>query len=443
MRRFSVNKKIYIYTLGCPKNDADSEAMADVLSKNGFDLCFETEQADIVLINTCCFVNDAKEESVNAILSACEMKKENPNLKIAVCGCLAQRYANELKEEIPEVDFFIGTGEIANIAEILSSNDSVILNDINSPIDETGRLPLYEASYAYVKISEGCDKNCTYCIIPKLKGKHRSRKIEDILSEVEYLANEEGRSEIIFVAQDTGAYGTDLYGKRMLSELIFKTAEIQGVKWIRLLYVYPEEVDDNLIYAYKNCDKLLKYIDIPLQHINDRILKLMNRRTSREDIENLINRLRNEVENIAIRSSFIAGFAGESEEDVEELADFLKKARLSRAGVFAYSLEEGTPAEKMSGHISEEEKIKRRDYLMQTQMEVSSEVLSSFVGKKLEVVIEAMEEEGLFSARSYLDSPDIDGIVYVYSDEMLEPNQYYKVKITDSTEYDLWGEVIL
>lgn len=437
-----MNKKIYIHTLGCPKNDADSEAMANVLENDGFELCFEPELADIILINTCCFVNDAKEESVEAILSACELKENNPSLKVAVCGCLAQRYAEELKEEIPEADYFIGTGEIANIAKILTSDKPVYLNDINAPIDEAGRLTLYDAPYAYVKISEGCDKNCTYCIIPKLKGKHRSRKMEDILAEVETLANEEGRSEIIFVAQDTGTYGTDLYGKRMLGELILKAAEIEGVKWIRLLYVYPEEVDDELIYAYKNCDKLLKYIDIPLQHINDRILKLMNRRTSRADIEALIKKLRDEVPEIAIRSSFIAGFATETEEEVEELAEFLREAKLTRAGVFAYSLEEGTPAEKMSGHIPEEEKIRRRDMLMETQMEVSSEVLSSFVGKTLEVLIESMEEDGLFGGRSYLDSPDIDGIVYAYSNDVLEMNEYYKVKITDSTEYDLWGEVI-
>ncbi len=436
-----MNKKIYIHTLGCPKNDADSEGMANILTNDGFEIIFEPEEADIILINTCCFVNDAKEESVEAILSACEMKKENPSLKVAICGCLAQRYSSELKDEIPEVDYFIGTGEIAKINKILASSEKININDINSPIEEMGRETLYDASYAYVKISEGCDKHCTYCIIPKLKGAHRSRKMEDILKEVEHLSKEEGRSEIILVAQDTGAYGMDLYKKRMLSELIKKIAEILHVHWIRLLYVYPEEVDDALVETFKSCEKLLNYIDIPLQHINDRMLKLMNRRTCKNDILNLINKLRGQVPDIAIRSSFIAGFCTETDEDINELEEFLKNASLTRAGVFAYSREEGTPADEMGGHIDEEVKKSRRDRLMQTQMEVSEKVLSGFVGKTLEVVIEGMEDDGLFCGRSYLDSPDIDGTVYVYSDKMLELNEYYMVEITDSTEYDLWGNV--
>lgn len=433
------NKKVYVYTLGCPKNEADSEGIMGLLNKKGFEICFEAEEADVIVINTCAFVNDAKEESVEAVLEACEIKSGKPDIKIVVCGCLAQRYANELAEEIPEVDYFIGTGDFHKVADILSEDecDKIHLGSIDEPVHEMPRITDEYTSYAYVKISEGCDKHCTYCIIPKLKGRHRSRPINEIVKEVQYLANE-GKTEIILVAQDTAAYGTDLYGERKLSELINKIAEIDKVHWIRLLYVYPEEVDENLISVYQNCDKLVKYIDIPLQHVNNRILKKMNRKTSKSEIEALINKLREKIPNIAIRSTFITGFPSESEEDVAELDDFLEKTMLTRAGVFAYSKEENTPAAEMPEQIDEEEKILRRDRLMQTQMQVSEKLLSEFVGKSLEVVIEG-EEDGLYVARSYMDSPDIDGVVYINTKEELEYYEYYNVRITDSTEYDLWG----
>lgn len=433
------NKKVYVYTLGCPKNEADSEGIMGLLSEKGFEICFEAEEADVIVINTCAFVNDAKEESVEAVLEACEIKSGKPDTEIVVCGCLAQRYASELAEEIPEVDYFIGTGDFHKVADILSEDecDKIHLGSIDEPVHEMPRLTDEYTSYAYVKISEGCDKHCTYCIIPKLKGRHRSRPIDEIVKEVKYLASE-GKTEIILVAQDTAAYGTDLYGERKLSELINKIAEIDKVHWIRLLYVYPEEVDEKLISVYRNCDKLVKYIDIPLQHVNDRILKKMNRKTSKSEIEALINKLREEIPNIAIRSTFITGFPSENEEDVAELDEFLEKAKLTRAGVFAYSKEENTPAAEMPEQIDEEEKILRRDRLMQTQMQVSEKLLSEFVGKSLEVVIEG-EEDGLYVARSYMDSPDIDGVVYINTEEELEYYEYYNVKITDSTEYDLWG----
>lgn len=434
-----MNKSVYLYTLGCPKNEADSEGMAALLQNKGFDICRDALEADVILINTCAFVNDAKEESVEAILEACEIKAGNPNIKIGVFGCLAQRYAKELSEEIPEVDYFIGTGSFHKIPDILweSCSEKIHLGSIDEAHHEMPRLTDEYTSYAYVKISEGCDKHCTYCIIPKLKGKHRSRNMQDIISEVKYLS-EEGKTEIILVAQDTAAYGTDLYGCRKLAELIEEIAKIEKIHWIRLLYVYPEEVDENLIRVYKECDKLVKYIDIPLQHVNNRILKKMNRRTTKEDIINLINTLRENIPDIAIRSSFITGFATESREETEELREFLEEMRLTRAGVFAYSLEEDTPAFEMQGHIDEEEKIYRRDMLMETQMEVSEKLLSEFVGKTLNVVIEG-EENGLYVGRSYMDSPDIDGTVYINSEKELEYYEYYDVKITDSTEYDLWG----
>ncbi|MBO4361079.1 MAG: 30S ribosomal protein S12 methylthiotransferase RimO [Eubacteriaceae bacterium] len=434
------NKTVYIHTLGCPKNEADSEYIAALLDERGFIPVSDPEEADIVLINTCAFVDDAKEESVEAILEACAMKEDRKELKIGVFGCLAQRYAHELKKEIPEADWFIGTGSFNDIADIISrEKEGIFLGDIDTPQGEFGRLVEYDTPYAYVKISEGCEKNCTYCIIPKLKGAHRSRRMEDILEEVRFLTEEEGKSEIILVAQDTAYYGTDLYGKRMISSLIRQIAGIEGVRWIRLLYVYPEEVDDELIETYRECEKLVKYIDIPLQHINDRILRRMNRRTSSEEIRKLIGTLRSAVPGIAIRSSFITGFPGESPEEVKELCDFLREEKLTRAGVFCYSCEEGTPAAVMPDQIPQEVKEERRDMLMEAQMEVSEEILSGFVGRTLTVLIED-EEEGLYTGRSYLDSPEIDGAVYVKSDKELEFNRYYEVLITDSTEYDLWGE---
>ena len=435
------SKTVYIHTLGCPKNEADSEYIASLLDERGFVLVSDPQEADIVLINTCAFVDDAKEESVEAILEACAMKEDRKDLKIGVFGCLAQRYARELKKEIPEADWFIGTGSFNDIADIISEESGgIFLGDIDTPQGEFGRLVEYDTPYAYVKISEGCEKHCTYCIIPKLKGSHRSRRMEDILSEVSILAEEEGKSEIILVAQDTAYYGIDLYGKRMISELIRRIAEIGGVEWIRLLYVYPEEVDDELIETFVSCGKLVKYIDIPLQHINDRILKRMNRRTDSAAIRELIAKLRKAVPDIAIRSSFITGFPGESDEEAQELCSFLREAHLTRAGVFCYSCEEGTPAAQMEEQIPQEVKEERRDMLMQAQMEVSEEILSGFVGRTLRVLIED-EEEGFYVGRSYLDSPEIDGAVYVKSDKELEFNEYYEVLITDSTEYDLWGVI--
>lgn len=435
-------KSVYIHTLGCPKNTSDSDNMAYELKKAGYGFVYDALEADVIIINTCCFINDAKEESVDAILAACEIKKEKPETMIVVSGCLAQRYAEELKDELPEVDKFIGTFRFCDIADILGDADnSIEISGLNDPLEETGRLSEDENAYAYVKISEGCDKHCTYCIIPKIKGKHRSRRQEDILKEITLLCDEYDKKEIILIAQDTAEYGTDLYGKRMLSQLIRSIAEIDKVEQIRLLYVYPEGIDDELIATFKECDKLVKYIDIPLQHINDRILKLMNRRTTTSEIYAIIKKLRENIPDIAIRSTFITGFPSETEAEIEELVEFLKNTRLTRAGVFAYSREEDTPAFDMSGQIDEEEKLRRRELVMQIQQEVSESILEEFVGKPLTVLIEEYCEEGLWCGRCYLDSPEIDGCVYVHSDEELELNAYYEVIITDSMQYDLEGRI--
>ncbi len=437
-----IERTVYIHTLGCPKNTSDSENMAYELELKGYSFVYDALLADIIVINTCCFINDAKEESVDAILAACEIKKDRPSVVIVVAGCLAQRYAQEIKDELPEVDYFIGTSRFADIADIIDKNNRIDASQVNAPLKETGRIPFDDFPYAYVKISEGCDKHCTYCIIPKIKGSHRSRKEEDILNEVKLLCQNNNKKEIILIAQDTGNYGTDLYAKHMLSSLIRKIAQINEVEVIRLLYVYPEEIDDELIQTFKECDKLAKYIDIPLQHVNDRILKLMNRRTSKSDIYAIINKLRTNIPDIAIRSTFITGFPSETDEDVKELDDFIKEVKLTRAGVFAYSREEDTPAYNMPCQIDEEEKLARRDMIMLSQQEISEEIMASFVGKTMRVIVEEFCEDNLWCARSYLDAPDIDGVVYVYSDKELEINTYYNVKITDSMQYDLEGTVI-
>lgn len=430
--------KILFVTLGCPKNTVDSENMAYLLSEKGYEITDDPMLADAVIINTCGFIHDAKEESVETIMQAVMLKKERSELRIIVTGCLAQRYAQELENEIPEVDLFVGTGNFYEIAETLERSEKIQLGDIDAPIEETGRVLTTPAYYAYLKLAEGCDKHCTYCIIPKIRGKQRSRKMEDILQEAQRLADS-GVKELILIAQDTGEYGTDLYGERKLSELLVKLDRISGLNWIRLLYVYPETIDDALIDVMANAKKILHYIDIPFQHISDRVLKRMGRLTDSSAINHLIDRLRIRIPDIVIRSTFIVGFPQETKEDVSELADFLRSARLDRVGIFRYSKEEGTPAAEMSGQISETEKQCRYDELMAIQEAVSDSILEQYRGCTMETVIEEEAEEGVYCGRTRIDAPEIDGVIYVYSDSPLEIGEFYPVTVEDSMEYDLIG----
>ncbi len=432
--------KVYFFTLGCDKNTVDSENMSYIMDEGGFEVVYDMEESDMIVINTCAFINDAKEQSVDAIMQAVYYKQQNPGYKIIVTGCLAQRYSEELMLEIPEIDHIIGTGQLYNIAQLVKRGVTCDTSDINSPIAETGRILSTPEHYAYVKIAEGCNKRCSYCIIPALRGKQRSREMEDIIDEVIQIT-EGGVREIILVAQDTGEYGTDLYKKRMLPELLRKLNEIPSLEWIRLMYVYPETVSDELVLAMKECEKVLHYIDIPLQHVNDRVLKLMNRHTSKAEIISLIEKLRAAMPDMAIRSTFITGFPTETDIEVDELAEFFRDYRLDRVGVFPYSLEEGTKAATMDGQIDDDEKVRRFEYLMEVLEKISDEKLAERIDTEILAIIEEMENEGVYSARSYLDCPEIDGCVYVYTDEELNSGDIVKVYIEDSMEYDLIGRL--
>ncbi len=441
-------KKIYMHSLGCSKNLVDSEHMIGILEKKGFTKTIYADKADYIIINTCSFISEAQQESVDAILSAAEIKNEaNKNAKIIVTGCLAQRFGEELAKEIPEVSIIIGTGGFEKIDEYIEKyeNSKSLIVDTKTQLLDEENLPrntLTESWYAYLKIAEGCSNNCTYCVIPSLRGPYKSRKIEKIVEEAKDLAKQ-GAKEIIIIAQDTSKYGLDLYGERKLHEVIEKVSEIEGIEWIRIHYLYPEDIYDELINEFKNNKKLLKYFDIPLQHINDRILKRMHRNTNRKQIAELINKIRTEVEGAVIRTSLITGFPGETPEEHEELMKFLHEYKLDRVGIFKYSREEDTPAYRLPDQIDEEVKEQRHDELMELQLGISYENNLSKIDRTYDVLIEEKDVENIWVGRTYMDSIDIDGCVYVTSDEELELGSIYKVKINDALEYDLMGDVII
>lgn len=440
-------KKIYMHSLGCSKNLVDSEHMIGILRKKGFETTEYADKADYIIINTCSFINDAQQESVDAILSAAEIKKEaNNDAKIIVTGCLAQRFGEELGKEIPEVDIIVGTSGFEKINEYIEKYESskeLIVDTSMQDLDEENlpRNSLTESWYAYLKIAEGCSNHCTYCVIPKLRGPYKSRRIEKIVEDAKDLAAH-GAKEIIIIAQDTSKYGLDLYGEKKLHEVIQRVSEIEGVEWIRIHYLYPEDIYDELINEFKNNDKLLKYFDIPLQHINDRILKRMNRNTNKQQIVDLINKIRNEVEGAVIRTSLITGFPGETEQEHEELMLFLNEYKLDRVGIFKYSREEDTPSYKLPEQIEDEVKEQRQGELMELQQGISYENNLAKIGNVYDVLIEEKDVENIWVGRTYMDSIDIDGCVYVTSDEDLDLGNIYKVKINDALEYDLMGDIL-
>lgn len=441
-------KKIYMHSLGCSKNLVDSEHMIGILEKKGFKTTDYADKADYIIINTCSFISDAQQESVDAILSAADIKNEvNNKAKIIVTGCLAQRFGDELAKEIPEVDIIVGTSGFEKIDEYIEKYEDkkqLVVETNMQELDEENlpRNTLTEKWYAYLKIAEGCSNNCTYCVIPRLRGPYKSRRIEKIVEDASNLAKQ-GAKEIIIIAQDTSKYGLDLYGERRLHEVIQRVSEIEGVEWIRIHYLYPEDIYDELIDEFKHNDKLLKYFDIPLQHINDRILKRMHRNTNRKQIIDLINKIRNEVKGAVIRTSLITGFPGETQEEHEELMMFLNEYKLDRVGIFKYSREEDTPAYRLPDQIDEEIKEQRHDELMELQQGISYENSLAKIGSTYDVLIEEKDVENIWVGRTYMDSIDIDGVVYVTSDEDLELGSIYKVKINDALEYDLMGDVIL
>lgn len=440
-------KKIYMHSLGCSKNLVDSENMLGLLTKKGFKVTDFADKADYIIINTCSFINDAQQESVNAILSAADIKNNiNKKAKIIVAGCLSQRFGEELGKEIPEVDIIVGTGGFEKINEYIEEYEKnkkqVIDTNLELDIDrDIPRETLTEAWYAYLKIGEGCSNNCTYCVIPQLRGPYKSRKLESIVEEAKILA-QKGAKEIIIIAQDTSKYGLDIYGERKLHEVIRRISAIEGIRWIRVHYLYPEDIYDDLISEFKNNPKLVKYFDIPLQHISDRILRRMNRKTNRKQIIDLINKIRDQVPGAVIRTSLITGFPGESDQDHLELKDFLEEYRLDRVGVFKYSREDHTPAYKMPDQIDEEVKELRQNELMEIQQAISYENNLLKIGKTYDVLIEEKDVENIYVGRTYMDSFEIDGCVYVTSDEDLLLGNFYKVKINDALEYDLMGDVV-
>lgn len=436
--------KILFISLGCDKNLADSEEMLGLLTARGHEIVDDETLADAIVINTCCFIKDAKEESVETILEMAEYKKSGSCHALVVTGCMAQRYQKEIIEEVPEVDAVLGTTSYGDIVkaleEAVAGNHFEEFRDIDY-LPDTGskRVLTTGGHFGYLKIAEGCDKHCTYCIIPKLRGKFRSVPMERLIAQAEDMA-EQGVKELILVAQETTVYGKDLYGKKSLHILLKKLCEIKGIRWIRVLYCYPEEIYDELIETIRDEKKICHYLDIPIQHASDRILKRMGRRTSKQELIDIVGKLRKEIPDIVLRTTLITGFPGESEEDHEELKEFVDEMEFDRLGVFTYSLEENTPAAEMADQVPEEVKEERRDELMELQQEISYDKGQDRIGQELLVMIEGkVADESAYIGRTYGDAPKVDGYIFVQTGELLMTGDFAKVRVTGALEYDLIG----
>lgn len=435
---------ILFISLGCDKNLVDSEVMLGLLDKKGYQIVDSEEDADIIVVNTCCFIHDAKEESIQTILEMAEYKKEGKLKALIVTGCLAQRYQQEIIDEIPEVDAVLGTTSYDHIVEAveeaLAGNGHVVLEDVDAlPDVKEKRLVTTGGHYAYMKIAEGCDKHCTYCIIPKLRGNYRSVPMEKLLAEAKDLADQ-GVKELILVAQETTVYGKDLYGEKSLHKLLRELCKISGIQWIRILYCYPEEIYDELIETIRDEKKICHYLDIPIQHASDRILKRMGRRTSKQELIDIVGKLRKEIPDIVLRTTLITGFPGETEEDHEELKEFVDEMEFDRLGVFTYSPEENTPAAEMADQVPEEVKEERRDELMELQQEISYDRGQDRIGQELLVMIEGkVADESVYIGRTYGDAPKVDGYIFVQTGELLMTGDFAKVRVTGALEYDLIG----
>ena len=436
--------KILFISLGCDKNLADSEEMLGLLTAGGHEITDDETQADAIVINTCCFIKDAKEESVETILEMAEYKKTGSCHALIVTGCMAQRYQKEIIEEVPEVDAVLGTTSYGDIVkaleEAVAGNHFEEFRDIDY-LPDTGskRVLTTGGHFGYLKIAEGCAKHCTYCIIPKLRGKFRSVPMERLIAQAEDMA-EQGVKELILVAQETTVYGKDLYGKKSLHILLKKLCEIRGIRWIRILYCYPEEIYDELIETIRDEKKICHYLDIPIQHASDRILKRMGRRTSKQELIDIVGKLRKEIPDIVLRTTLITGFPGETEEDHEELKEFVDEMEFDRLGVFTYSPEENTPAAEMADQVPEEVKEERRDELMELQQEISYDRGQDRIGQELLVMIEGkVADESAYIGRTYGDAPKVDGYIFVQTGELLMTGDFAKVRVTGALEYDLIG----
>lgn len=438
--------KIFCVSLGCDKNLVDTEMMLGLLNKDGYTFTDDEHEADVVVVNTCCFIGDAKEESVNTILEMAELKKEGRCKALIVTGCMAQRYKQEILDEIPEVDGILGTStydEISNVLKkVLGGSRESCFHDLNAlPNVEAPRAVTTGGYYAFLKIAEGCDKRCTYCIIPDLRGSYRSVPMERLIEEAKQLASQ-GVKELILVAQETTLYGIDLYKKKSLPKLLHELCKIPGIQWIRIQYCYPEEITQELIETIREEEKVCNYLDIPIQHASDRILKRMGRRTNQKQLREMIASLRSQIPDIALRTTLISGFPGETEEDQEEVMRFVDEMEFERLGVFAYSQEEDTPAAEFPDQVPQELKEERRDEIMELQQEISYEKSQSMIGKVLEVMIEGkVADENAYVGRTYMDAPGVDGLIFINTDLDLMSGDFVRAKVTGALEYDLIGEI--
>lgn len=438
---------ILFVSLGCDKNLVDSEVMLGLLTKHGHQIVDDETIADVIVVNTCCFIHDAKEESIQTILEMAEYKKEGNLKALIVTGCLAQRYKQEILDEIEEVDAVLGTNSydkiVEAIEEALKGHTTLEMNRLEGlPVVDSKRVVTTGGHYAYLKIAEGCDKHCTYCIIPKIRGDFRSVPMEQLLEEAKSLA-EQGVKELILVAQETTLYGKDLYGEKCLPKLLRELCKISGIYWIRILYCYPEEITDELIEVMKEEKKICHYLDLPIQHASDTILKRMGRRTSKAQLVEIIGKLRKEIPDIALRTTLITGFPGETKEQHEELMEFVDEMEFERLGVFTYSPEEDTPAAAFADQIEEEVKEERQADLMELQQEIAFDFAEDMIGREVLVMIEGkVADENAYVGRTYMDAPNVDGLIFVESEEELISGDMAKVRITGALEYDLIGEII-
>lgn len=438
--------KVGMISLGCPKNQVDAEHMLALIDAAGYEIVDYVDGCDVVIVNTCGFIDDAKKEAIENILDMVELKKEGIISKIVVTGCLAQRYKDEIVTEIPEVDAVVGIGAngdiVKTIEEVMSSVDTIEKYPPRCDLPLEGQRILTTPQYwAYLKIGEGCSNRCTYCTIPSIRGNMRSRSMENVIEEAKQLA-ESGVKELILIAQDTTSYGLDLYGELKLPELLNELCKIDSIEWIRLLYCYPDRITDELIETMKKQDKVVKYIDLPLQHADDKILKAMNRRGDQAMIRNVIEKLRTEIPDVVIRTTFIVGFPGEGEEEFENLAVFVNEIEFDRLGVFTFSAQEGTPAYDMEDQVEEDVKTRRGEIIMQDQYSIMEEKNSEKIGKTYKVIVEDYDGySDSYTGRTYMDAPEIDGIVRFTSDRDLDIGDFVEVEIFDVEDYDLIGEV--
>ena len=439
--------KILFISLGCDKNLVDTEVMLGLLASRGYEMTDDENQADVIVINTCCFIHDAKEESIQNILEMAEYKNQGKIKALIVTGCLAQRYRKEIIDEIPEVDEVLGTTAYDKILDAvdaaLKGQHEVILSDLDAlPLPDTKRLVTTGGHFAYLKIAEGCDKHCTYCIIPKIRGNFRSVPMERLLKEAQELADQ-GVKELILVAQETTLYGKDLYGEKSLHVLLRNLCKTPGIRWIRILYCYPEEITDELIQVMKEEPKICHYLDLPIQHANDTILGRMGRRTSKQELVDIIGKLRREIPDICLRTTLITGFPGETKEQHEELLEFVDEMEFDRLGVFTYSPEEDTPAAEMPDQIDEEVKLDRQADLMELQQEIAFDNAQDMVGREVLVMIEGkVADENAYVGRTYRDAPNVDGLIFINTDEELLSGDFARVKVTGAVDYDLIGELL-